>query len=296
MMPVGQLVQHLVHDARTLKVAGITLGSMGLAVLAHLSVARPKSLLNRGLAAYAHYLERRFAAMFMPANVTAVMVAQGVTIYAVVATAVAMNAPEVLPFVAVVAALPWATLEIKHRRRVVAIEQQTDSFILALANALKSTPSVADAFSSLVPIISEPLKSEVDLALKQMRLGCTLEDALQNMAERIGSRVFDTALASVLIGQRVGGNLPKILETSAGALRELNRLESMVRSRTASGRIQMWVISLAPAAFVIFFDRTQPKYFEPLTTSNVGLAILAAAIILWVVAVVLGRKILAVDV
>lgn len=296
MMPVGQLVHQLVHDARTLKVAGITLGSMGLAVLAHLSVARPKSLLNRGLAAYAHYLERRFAAMFMPANVTAVMVAQGVTIYAVVATAVAMNAPEVLPFVAVVAALPWATLEIKHRRRVVAIEQQTDSFILALANALKSTPSVADAFSSLVPIISEPLKSEVDLALKQMRLGCTLEDALQNMAERIGSRVFDTALASVLIGQRVGGNLPKILETSAGALRELNRLESMVRSRTASGRIQMWVISLAPAAFVIFFDRTQPKYFEPLTTSNVGLAILAAAIILWVVAVVLGRKILAVDV
>lgn len=293
---VHQIAHTFAHDARTLKIAGIAIAAIGLAVLAHVSVARPKSLLNRGLAAYAHYLEKRFAAMFMPANVNAVMIAQGVTMYAVVATAVAMNAPEVLPFVAVVAALPWATLELKHRRRVVAIEQQTDTFILALANSLKSTPSVADAFSSLVPIVAEPLKSEIELALKQMRLGCTLEDALQMMAERIGSRVFDTALASVLIGQRVGGNLPRILETSAGALRELNRLESMVRSRTASGRIQMWVISLAPAAFVIFFDRTQPKYFEPLTSSNTGVAILAAAVVLWVVAIILGRKILSVDV
>lgn len=290
------MVMELLHDARAYKLAGVAVAGLGLAAVAHTMVARPNSLLNRGLAAYAHYLEKRFASMFMLANVKAVMIAQGLTMYAFVAVGIAMDATEIAPFALLVAALPWATLEYKHRKRVVAIEQQTDSFILALANALKSTPSVADAFSSLLPVISEPLKSEIDLALKHMRLGCTLEDALLLMAQRIGSRIFDTALASVLIGQRVGGNLPKILETSATALRELNRLEGLVRSRTASGRIQMWVISLAPAAFIIFFDRTQPKYFEPLTTTHVGMAILATAIILWIVAVVMGRKILAVDV
>ena len=289
-------VMQLLQDARALKVAGIALAGLGLAGVAHVMVSRPNSLLNRGLAAYAHYLEKRFSSMFMEANVKAVMIAQGLMIYGFFAAAVATSTTEILPFALLIAILPSATLEWKHRKRVAAIEQQTDSFILALANALKSTPSVADAFSSLVPVISEPLKSEVDLALKQMRLGCTLEDALLLMAQRVGSRIFDTALASVLIGQRVGGNLPKILETSATALRELNRLEGMVKSRTAAGRIQMWVISLAPAAFVIFFDRTQPKYFEPLMTSNTGLIVLAAAIILWIVAVILGRKILAVDV
>ncbi|HSO33373.1 MAG TPA: type II secretion system F family protein [Labilithrix sp.] len=293
---MSPLVSRLLHDPRAFKVAGIAVAGLGLAVLAHVMVARPNSVLNRGLAAYAHYLDKRFASMFMVANVKAVMIAQGLTMYGLVALGIAMDASEIIPFSLLVAALPWATLELKHRKRVLAIEQQTDSFILALANALKSTPSIADAFSSLVPVIAEPLKSEVDLALKQMRLGCTLEDALLLMAQRIHSRIFDTALASVLIGQRVGGNLPKILETSATALRELSRLEGMVRSRTASGRIQMWVISLAPAAFVVFFDRTQPKYFEPLTTTNVGMAILAIAIVLWIVAVIIGRKILAVDV
>lgn len=290
------LIRRSFHDTRSFKVAGIAVAAVGLAALAYVNVSRPKSLLNRGLAAYAHYLEGRFSAMFMQANVNAVMVAQGIIIYLIVASAVILNAPEQLAFVALVAALPSLALEIKYRRRVVAIEQQTDSFILALANALKSTPSVADAFSSLVPIVAEPLKSEIDLALKHMRLGTMLEDALHMMASRIGSRVFDTALASVLIGQRVGGNLPKILETSANALRELNRLEGMVRSRTASGRIQMWVISLAPLAFVIFFDQTQPGYFDPLTSSSTGMILLSVALVLWVTAVVLGRKILAVDV
>lgn len=286
----------ILTDARLLKWAGIVLGGAGLAALSYLSVAKPNSALNRGLSAYAHYLDRRFQSLFMPANPKAVIIAQGFAMYAMVATGLALRSPEIIPFAFVVAALPWAYLELKHRRRLIAIEQQTDSFVLALANSLKSTPSVADAFISLVTIVPEPLKSEIDLATKQMRLGCTLEDSLLLMANRIGSRVFDTALASILIGQRVGGNLPKILETSAAALRELNRLESMVRSKTASGRIQMWVISLAPAAFVIFFDRTQPHYFDPLLESRTGMLMLAGAIALWVIAIVLGRKILRIDV
>jgi tight adherence protein B len=286
----------IVNDIRIMKVAGIGLGGAGLAYAAYTSVAKNTSWLNRGLATYAHFLDRRFQSLFMPANPKAVIIAQAIAMYAMIATGLSLRTPEIIPFVVLIAVLPLGYLELKHRRRVLAIEQQTDGFVLALANALKATPSVADAFISLVIIMPDPLKSEIDLATKQMRLGCTLEDALLLMANRIGSRVFDTALASVLIGQRVGGNLPKILETSAGALRELNRLESMVRSKTASGRIQMWVISLAPAAFVIFFDRTQPHYFDPLTESRTGIIMLSAAIALWVIAIVLGRKILRIDV
>ena len=167
---------------------------------------------------------------------------------------------------------------------------------MTLANALKATPSVGDAFTSLVPVVDEPLRSEITLATKQMRLGVVLEQSLLEMASRIGSRLFDTALASVLIGQRLGGNLPKILESSAGALRELFRLEGMMRAKTASGRIQMWVIGVAPIVFVTYFDQTDPTYFDPLMTTTPGMIILGAAIVAWVLALVLGRAILMVDV
>ena len=63
----------------------------------------------------------------------------------------------------IVAILPVASLESNRRKRIVASEQQTDAFILAL----KSTPSIGDAFSSLVPVVQEPLKSEIVAELER---------------------------------------------------------------------------------------------------------------------------------
>ena len=43
-------------------------------------------------------------------------------------------------------------------------------------------------------------------------------------------------------GRQVGGNLPKVLETTAHTLREMKRLEGVIRTKTADGRMQLWVI------------------------------------------------------
>jgi tight adherence protein B len=286
----------ILSDPRLLKYGGLAVAGVGLAVLAYGAVARPSSALNRAVAAYAHWLERRFRALFMPVNAKAVIAAQAGAMYAVAVAAVATDTHEALVVSALLGFAPALYLELKHRARVAAIEQQTDGFILALANALKCTPSVGDAFQSLVLVVSDPLKSEIDLATKQMRLGCTLEDVLTEMASRIGSRVFDTALASVLIGQRIGGNLPKILETSASALRELNRLEGVVRSKTSSGRMQLWAIAVAPIVIVLGLGKVEPHWFDPLTSSTIGMMMLGGAVACWITAVIAGRKILRVEV
>ena len=48
-----------------------------------------------------------------------------------------------------------------------------------------------------------------------MRFGATLEQALLLMAAAIGSARLRLGVSSLLIGRQVGGNLPKILETTA---------------------------------------------------------------------------------
>jgi tight adherence protein B len=278
------------------KTAGVILAGVGAAVLAYALVRAEASIVRRALSAYADYLDRRLRSLFLRGDVRALMIAQAVLAYVLIGAALALHDGKMAFFALLIGVMPAAILELKLKRRIAAIEAQTDRFVLALANALKATPSVGDAFVSLVPLTAEPLRSEIELAAKQMRLGCALEDALLQMATRVGSRIFDTALASALIGQRVGGNLPRILETSAEALRELARLEAMMRARTASGRIQMWVIAAAPVLFVVYFDKSQPGYFDPMTASTTGIALLGTAVVLWLVAIVLGKKILGVDV
>jgi tight adherence protein B len=286
----------MIATASIYKLAGIGVGGVAMTMLMYRVAVDPKSLPRRALDAYRLYLRRRFDGLFLKSNPDLILGVQVGLVLVAITTAVVLHDARALFTGAIGIAMPAAWLEMKRRKRVLAIELQTDGFVTALGNALKATPSVADAFLSMQQVMAEPLKSEIALAIKQMRLGCTLEEVLEMMGKRVGSRMFDTALASVLIGQRVGGNLPRILETSGAALRELQRLEAFVRSKTASGRIQMIVVSLAPLAFVIFFDRTQPHYFDPLLASRTGMIVLGAAIVCWVVAVILGRRILRVDV
>ena len=63
-------------------------------------------------------------------------------------------------------------------KRVEQLEMQLDGFILALANALKAIPSISAAFQSVSPILQPPIQQEVELAMKEMKVGSTLDQAL----------------------------------------------------------------------------------------------------------------------
>jgi tight adherence protein B len=195
-----------------------------------------------------------------------------------------------------VAVGPALYLERKKQERVVAIEEQLDGFILALANALKATPSLGDAFASVQRLVPPPLSLEVELAVKEMRLGSTLDQALLFMAGRIGSRQVDSALSSVLIGRQIGGNLPKILDSTAGSLREMARLEGVVRTKTAEGRAQLWVLAITPGVLILAFDAVKDGYFDPLTESATGFVIIVIGVGLWLASIVTARRILDVDI
>jgi tight adherence protein B len=277
------------------EVLGLAIAGGGVFALTYDACARPTGVIHRGASAYVAWLDTRFKSLLLPARGAAVFVAQLAIAYVVALAGLMLRAPAVGVGIVMVAIGPWLFIERVHAKRIARIEAQTDGFMIALANALKSTPSTAHAFASLSTIVAEPLRSEVKLATKQMHVGCTFENALLLMGSRIGSRTFDTALSTLLIGQRVGGNVPAILERSGGAIRELARLERMVRGRTASGRVQMIVVALAPILFVLGFDRSDPHFYDPLFSTALGRVALIVALLSWVLAIVLGRRILRVD-
>ena len=131
--------------------------------------------------------------------------------------------------------------------------------------------------------------------LKGLRVGNTVDQALLNMSSRVKIPEFDAALTATLVGRQVGGNLPEILTTSAATLRETSRLVNVLKSKTASGRIQLIVLAAAPALVVFGFGMASPGYFDPLSKSFIGIILSMAAGVLWVVAVVLGHQVLSME-
>jgi tight adherence protein B len=247
-------------------------------------------------ARYCASLERKMRSMFNFTPGRLIALGQLAAIFLVIAAQLTMELPVWWPAITLIIIIaPYVYLESERKKRVLKIEDQLDNFMLALANALKATPSIGAAFSGVVTVIDDPIKAEIDLALKEMKVGSTLDQALLHMAARVGSRQLDSALSAILIGRQVGGNLPKVLETTATTLREMKRLEGVIRTKTADGRMQLWVIGAMPLVFIVGFGVMWPGYFDPLTKSLAGYGIITFVVVAWVSALILARKVLAVD-
>jgi tight adherence protein B len=279
-----------------LKVGAIVL-LMGAALSGVFLTARdPGSRPYRYWSLYEAYLNRKLRQMFLPTHGRLILGCQ------LAGGVLSIGAGLLFDSVAAYAALvplafgPALYIEQLRRRRVRAIEAKIDGFILSLANALKATPSIGNALAYTQPLLAAPLDAEVALALKEMRLGNTVDQALLSMAGRIRSTELDAALSSLLIGRQIGGDLPKILEKTAETLREMARLQGVVRAKTAEGKAQLAVLAVFPALILLLFDTVSQGYFDPLGQSVIGWVVIACALALWVASLLMARKILAVDI
>jgi tight adherence protein B len=256
-----------------------------------------QSLPYRYWARYVGHLERRLRGLFAH-DVSGAVIARAQCAALVLAIAAALYLGRAESYLAlpVVAAAPALVLERRRVARRKGVEAALDGFITTLANALKSTPSIGSALVYAQPLIPAPLDEELGLALKEIRVGSTVDEALLNMGARIRSMPLDATLSGILIGRQVGGDLTTILETTASTLREMARLHGVLRSKTAEGKGQLIVLAVFPAVILMAFDMVSPGYFDPLTSSAFGYAVIVLSTALWIGAVAVARKILAVDI
>lgn len=269
----------------------------GVALALYISLTDPKSPLAKAYHDYVKHLDAELRGLFMQ-DITGRTIANwqiGLTV-AVVTLHVLLEEPVSYVFVPLIAIGPKIWLIDAKNKRQDKIEQQLDTFLTALANALKASPSLGDALGNCATLLRTPIREELELTMKENQLGMPLDQAILNMGGRVGSRAFAGALTTVLIGRQTGGDLPRILETSAATLREMARLEGVVRSKTAEGKAQAWVLGVMPPILIGILNWIDPQWLTPLNTTFIGGIIWLVAVLFWVAAVFLARKILAVDI
>lgn len=266
-------------------------GSVGLVrALARAPAVRARVAAHHArLAVDLAFLQSRYRARTL-------IVGQASVIIVACAIAAWLTSPNALVLVVPALLCPGAFLAQRRAARVAQLEAQLDTWLTTVANALKANPSLGEAVQSSIALTAAPLSAELDLVIKAQRLGTPLDRALSEMATRVGSRVVTSALTTLRIARQTGGNLSATLEASAASLRELARLEGVVRSRTAEGRAQSLLIGSLPAVMFFVLDLVDPDFLAPLFASTRGHLVLGAAALLWTVALAWSRHIVAVDV
>ena len=198
--------------------------------------------------------------------------------------------------VPIVIIAPSMALDSKVRKKQEAISEQLATWLTILANSLKSSPNIADAFASSTGLVQSPLREEIDLLVKEVQLGEHLDRAMQSSAARLKSPLYSSVMTTLLVARTSGGNLPKILEDSSDTLREMERLAGVVRAKTAEGRSQAFVLALLPFVMIMALQKVDPNMISGLAASRTGCIIIGASVALWVSAIALAIRIVKVDI
>ncbi len=185
--------------------------------------------------------------------------------------------------------------KIKARRIDKVLDQLPDS-LLSIAASMKAGSSLTQALEVTVKEESPPISQELELLLRELRVGVAFETALDNLVERVPSSELEMVTAAMKISREVGGNLSEILESVASTIRRKREMEGKIRALTAQGKLQGVVMTLLPFGLGITLYQMEPEHMARMFNEPIGWAALGVILIFITLGYIFIRKIVNIDV
>ncbi len=187
-------------------------------------------------------------------------------------------------------------MNIAIARRQKAFANQLGDMLTMTSNALRAGFSFMQAVEMISREMDDPIGGEFAEVMREMRLGASLEKALESMSKRVQSKDFELVVTAVLIQRQVGGNLAQILDTISETVEERIRMRREVKSLTAQGRASGVVLAAIPPALAAILSLVNPDYLQPLLTENLGRIAAAGAIVMEIIGFYVINRIVSIEI
>jgi tight adherence protein B len=158
--------------------------------------------------------------------------------------------------------------------------------------------SLSEAIAQSAPLTTPPLRQELEMVVKERRVGTSTPDCLASWVHRADSRLLASIVPVLVVGASSGGEYPRLIKRTADALRERKRLEQFVRKTTASGRFSLYLMAAMPVAFFYIGRELGPPFDATVLPQYgaIGYTILLLAAALWFASLVIGHRITRIDI
>jgi len=188
-------------------------------------------------------------------------------------------------------ALPILFVAYKAKRRLAAIDDQLPDLLVTLAASLKAGHSFRQGIQAVVDEGQPPAADEFKRVLTETRLGRPMDDALADMAARIGSKNVTFVVTAVTIQRQVGGSLAGIFDMVADAVRNRQQFARKIRSLTAMGRASAYVLVGIPFFMLAALTLLNAEYMAPLYHTPTGNKLMIVGIVMIGIGSLMLRKI-----
>jgi len=191
---------------------------------------------------------------------------------------------------------PRTILRLLKERRLARFNDQLVDALSSMSNALKAGFSIVQAIETVVKQGRNPIAQEFGVFLQQIRVGVRFEEALAQLGDRVPSEDLSLMISAIEIARRTGGNLTEVFDKIAATIRERARLEGKIRSLTAMGRLQGWVVGAMPLALLVVLSLLDPVMIRQFVTSLPGVIILGLVVLLELAGAWFIRRIIRIEI
>jgi tight adherence protein B len=163
-----------------------------------------------------------------------------------------------------------------------------------IRRAVKAGLPVNEALAVAGREIADPVGSELRRTLDEVQIGIHMNDALQQMADRIRVADFRFLVVALALQQKTGGSLAETLANLSGVIRARKALRQKAKALSAEAKTSASVLAILPFVvgglmYVINRDLATALLVDPRGRFMVGVAFLSLVTGLTTMAVIVRR-------
>jgi tight adherence protein B len=186
---------------------------------------------------------------------------------------------------------PFAWVWLKMRKRLRAFEDQLPDLLITIAASLKAGHSFKQGLQAVVDEGHPPADKEVKRVLTEASLGRPMDDALAEMADRMGSKNFEFAITAVTIQRQVGGSLAALFDMVADTVRQRQQFARKIKALTAMGRMSAYTLIGIPFFLAGVITLVNRKYMHPLWYTSTGHTLIIIGLVMMAFGSLILKKI-----
>lgn len=140
-----------------------------------------------------------------------------------------------------------------------------------IVRGLRSGLPITESMGSVASEIDDPVGGEFRKVMDQVRIGKTLDEALEKTGARIESAEFKFFMISLSIQRETGGNLAETLAKLSDLLRRRQQMRLKIKAMASEGKASAYIVGALP--FIMFFllliinyDYTSVLFTDPRAT------------------------------
>ena len=135
-------------------------------------------------------------------------------------------------------------------RRINKFNSNFPDAIELMVRGLRSGLPITETLGIVAGEISGPVGIEFRMVADKMKIGRTMEAALQDTADRLGTAEFQFFVITLAIQRETGGNLAETLSNLADVLRKRAQMKLKIRAMSSESKASAYIIGCLP--FVVF--------------------------------------------